>query len=345
MADRHPLAAPIREAGFELFGVLPAGPSQSMPRFAEWLTAGRHGTMEWMAKPAGVARRADPREILPSVQSIVVLAFRYTPDPIPDDLLNDPSRGIIARYALYDDYHTIIPKKLNQVAAAIEQQFGGGEWRAYTDTGPFLEREWARRAGLGFVGRNSNLIHYQLGSYLFLAEILMSVRLPEYSRLQPGSCGNCRQCVGDCPTGAILENNTIDARRCISYLTIEHRGPIPEWVRPLMKNRIYGCDICQEVCPWNRKPTAQAKADFRVRSDLVAPPLRDLLYFDDESFRERFRRSPIRRAKREGFMRNVAVALGNWGSPEARDLLTGILRHDPSALVREHADWALAKSR
>lgn len=337
----HPLKPIVQQSGFDLFGVLPVSAALTMPKFKEWLGEDMHGTMEWMATERSVTRRSDPREIMPNAQSVITLAFKYTPQEIPDTLLNDPSRGIIARYALYDDYHKVIEHKLKLLAAEMQKTYGAFEWKAYVDTGPFLEREWAQRAGLGFIGRNSNLIHYQLGSYLFLSELLVSIPLPEYTHRQIGSCGTCRNCVDNCPTGAINDDNTIDARKCISYITIEHKGAIPEWIRPLMKNRIYGCDICQEVCPWNRKPRAQEKIDFRVREDLVAPKLETLLFFDDESYRSRFAKSPIKRAKRERFMRNVAIALGNWGTQDAKLLLLDIQRQDPSPLVQEHVDWAL----
>lgn len=334
----------VSKQGFELFGIVPIGPSETIPYFTEWLEAGMHGTMQWIERPDSTAKRENPAAILPGAQSIITVAFSYTPAPIPDELLNDPSRGIIARYALYDDYHVVIEKKLKQLAEGLQELYGSFGWKAYVDTGPFLEREWAARAGLGFIGRNSNLIHFKLGSYLFLAELLVDIELPEYTQKSRGSCARCTNCIDKCPTGAIVADKTIDARKCISYITIEHREAIPEWMRPLMKNRIYGCDICQEVCPYNASKAEQQKSDFQVREDLVAPKLADLLFFDDESFRQRFLRSPIRRAKREGFMRNVAVALGNWESDEAHALLNTIIEQDPSPLVRDHARWGLQHS-
>ncbi len=332
-----------QEAGFELFGVLPIGPTETGPAFQEWLEKGMHGSMEWIAGDEAIAKRNDPREILGSIQSIMTLGFRYTPPEISHELLHDPSRGIIARYALYDDYHEVIAKKLKKLARAIEEKNGDPSWKAYVDTGPILEREWAQRAGLGYIGKNSNLINYEFGSYLFLAELFFSVEMPVVQAKQMGSCGSCTNCMDWCPTGAIVADKTVDARKCISYLTIEHRGAIPEEIRPLMKNRIYGCDICQEVCPWNGKPKAQEKADFKVREDLVAPPLETLLFFDDEAFKERFRKSPIKRAKREGFMRNVSIALGNWGTHDAQLLLHEIQKRDDSPLVQEHVTWALKR--
>lgn len=337
------IVACANEHGFELCGVLPVGPATTTAALKEWLGEGMHATMEWMARPDALEKRADPRKIFPSAKSIVVLAYQYTPEPIPAELLNDPSRGIIARYALYDDYHTVIERKLSELARWLQRSMGVHEYRTYVDTGPVLEREWAEAAGLGFTGRNANLIHYQKGSYVFLCEILVDAALPVITERKLGSCGTCHACGNACPTDAIVSDRAIDARKCISYLTIEHRGSIPEWVRPLMKNRIYGCDICQEVCPWNRKPAPQQKMDFRVRADLIAPPLEKLLFFDDESFRVRFQKSPIKRAKREGFMRNVSIALGNWGSPEAHALLQEIVDHDASLLVQEHAQWAIAR--
>jgi len=331
--------------GFELYGCLPIGKSTTAESLRRWIAEGMQGTMEWMARPDAIAKRSDPALILPSAKSLIVMAYQYTPPQIPQELLNDPSRGIIARYALYDDYHTVIDRKLTAIAEELVRSAGVQKWKAYVDTGPILEREWAETAGLGFTGRNANVINYQKGSYLFLCEILVDVALPVVQHRKIGSCGTCHNCSAGCPTGAIVADRTIDARKCISYLTIEHRGSIPEWIRPLMKNRIYGCDICQEVCPWNGKPLAQQKSDFVVRADLVAPKLETLLFFDDESFRTRFAKSPIKRAKREGLMRNVSIALGNWGTSDARLLLQDILQKDHSQMVREHAQWALARIR
>ncbi|MFH1426382.1 MAG: tRNA epoxyqueuosine(34) reductase QueG [Candidatus Kerfeldbacteria bacterium] len=335
----------VRQGGFDVFGVLPIGPSCTVPKLVEWIDAGMHGDMGWMAREDAVGKRANPAEILPNAQSIILLGFQYTPPPIPDELLNDPSRGIIARYALYDDYHDVVKKKLKVLAESLQQELGAFDWKAYVDTGPFLEREWAERAGLGFVGRNSNLINFNVGSYLFLAEMIVSIDLPEWkgpdNKGARGSCANCRNCIEACPTKAIVADKTIDSNRCISYLTIEHKGVVPEELRPLMKNRIYGCDICQEVCPWNNKKNASDKPDFQIREDLVAPKLETLLFFDDESFRERFRKSPILRAKREGFMRNIAIALSNWGTEEANELLRVIKKNDPSELVRQHAELGM----
>ncbi len=343
MISKEQITALVQENGFDLHGVVPIGKSTTFTALETWLEKGMNGTMQWMSREDTVEKREDPHAILPNAQSVIVLAFNYTPPEIPEELLNDPSRGIIARYALYDDYHDIVGDKLKRIGEGIERAHDGlMDWKAYVDTGPFLEREWAQRAGLGFIGKNSNLINYQVGSYLFLAEILVSIPLPTMKKEENGGCARCTNCITGCPTNAIVADKTVDARKCISYMTIEHKGEIPEWMRPLMKNRIYGCDICQEVCPWNqRKQDAVEKSDFLVRADLVAPKLESLLFFDDESFREKFTKSPIKRAKREGFMRNVSVALGNWKYADAMRLLEEIIEKDPSELVQEHARWGL----
>lgn len=331
----------VKEAGFDLFGVMPIGKSETAAILQKWIAQKNHGEMLWMERSDAIEKRSDPRKILLGARTVLSLAWKYTPPEIPEALVEDPSRGIIARYALYDDYHDVIKKALHRLAQSLRLEFGDFEYKAYVDTGPFLEREWASRAGLGYIGRNSNLIHYTMGSYLFLAEILLTIPLEEYTVRSRGSCAQCTNCVTSCPTGAILDNNTIDARKCISYMTIEYKGSIPLPFRPLMKNRIYGCDICQEVCPWNKAPKPQQKKEFVVREELVAPYLKDLLFFDDTDFKKQFRKSPIKRATREGFMRNVSVALGNWGSKDALRLLRTIQKNETSEIVREHAKWAI----
>lgn len=339
----------IASEGFELFGVLPIGKSETYPALQKWIDAGMHADMDWMSREDAMEKREDPRNILSTAKYVITLAFNYAPYEISQELLDDPSRGIIARYALYDDYHKVIKKRLVRLGKALSVKVGGCDWKAYVDTGPFLEREWAERAGLGFTGRNSLLINNKLGSYLFLSEILVSAELPVIQYEKKGSCARCTNCMDKCPTGAIVADRTVDARKCISYLTIEHKGSIPEQFRPLMRNRIYGCDICQEVCPWNQNRGEQEKSDFKIREQLVAPKLEQLLIFDEDEFRERFAGSPIRRAKREGFMRNVSIALGNFGasahadSADAKQLLHIIQKHDDSAVVQEHVDWALKR--
>ncbi|OGY86898.1 MAG: tRNA epoxyqueuosine(34) reductase QueG [Candidatus Kerfeldbacteria bacterium RIFOXYA2_FULL_38_24] len=332
---------------------MPVSPSKTFFHFKNWLQAGNQAQMHWLARPDAVDKRADLRKIMPNAQSVLVLGFRYTPPAIPQNLLNDPARGIIARYALYDDYHQILKQKLKLIVVSLKQSLGDFSDKIYVDTGPILERELAVYANLGFIGRHSNLIHRQLGSYLFLAEIITSVKKENFlffekklTVSQNNACQLCHKCQTNCPTQAIVDNKIIDARKCISYLTIEHQGVIPSALRPLLKNRIYGCDLCQEVCPYNQTAQAQkavVKNDFTQHPDLVAPLLESLLFFQEEEFKEKFKNSPILRAKREGLMRNVAVALGNWHHPRARILLKQILRKDPSLLVRTHAQWGLMR--
>lgn len=335
----------VTRFGFDLFGIVPITKSRNAEQLDAWLAHGMYGNMEWMARESSVAKRKDPLQIMPEAKRLLVLAYQYTPPVIPVELLNDPSRGIIARYALYNDYHDLIENKIELLVGALQQQHGEFSWKAYIDTGPILEREWATTAGLGFIGRNSNLINSRLGSYLFLAEVLVDTELPVTEQVVKRNCARCNSCRVKCPTQAIVQDKVIDARLCISYQTIESKACIPEELRPLLKNRIYGCDICQEVCPWNKNVAAQTKADFKVRPELIAPPLKSLLFFTDQEFHDFFRKSPIKRVKREGFMRNVSVALGNWGSAEAKVLLEQIIKNDPSDLVREHGSWGLGRIR
>jgi epoxyqueuosine reductase len=257
----------------------------------------------------------------------------------------------VASYAWGSDYHDLLLPRLDQLAASLKAITGPGNGtaiahRAYVDTGPILERELGARAGLGFVGKNTNLIHPRLGSWFFLGELLLPFELTASAASSKGAgdtCGRCTRCLDACPTGAFAAPYLLDARRCISYLTIELKGPIPRELRPLMGNRIFGCDICQEVCPWNRrfaKPSAEPA--FQPRPGAIGPLLLDLMALDDEGFRQRFRGSPIKRAKRRGLLRNVAVALGNWGNPSAIPALAQAL-HDVEPLIRGHAAWAMGR--
>jgi epoxyqueuosine reductase len=299
------------------------------------------------ARPDAVVRRADVTGALPGARSVVAVAVNYHTRPLPPGLRDNPSRGVIAGYAWGHDYHDALTPRLHPLAGLIETLTGRpAAHRAYVDTGPLLEREIAAQAGLGFVGKNTNLIHPRLGSWLFLGQLLLTVELPP-SPAEPGSrpltCGRCTRCLEACPTDAFVAPYLLDARRCISYLTIELKGPIPRRLRPLVGNRIFGCDICQEVCPWNRRfarPTAEPA--FQPRPGAAAPRLLNLMALDEEGFRHRFRGSPVKRAKRRGLLRNVAVALGNWGHPAALPALARALR-DTEPLIRGHAAWALGR--
>jgi epoxyqueuosine reductase len=273
--------------------------------------------------------------------------FQEDPPGVPDD----PARGVIARYARGHDYHDVIKDRLLELHRWIEAcEERPVEGRAYVDTGPILEREMAVRAGVGWFGKNTMLIHPKQGSYFFLGLLLLDLDLDADAPFQEDHCGTCRSCLDACPTGALLGRDAsgapvMDAPRCISYLTIEHRGSIPVELRPLMGNRVYGCDICQEVCPWNERFAQPSdESAYRAREGLDGPSLVDLaerlLSLDEKEFREAFRGSPITRAKRSGLLRNVCVALGNWGDAKATPILGQALA-DRDALVREHATWAL----
>jgi epoxyqueuosine reductase len=339
------IVAEAKRLGFDLVGIEAAEPPLTAGLYRDWLQKGRHGEMAYLARPDAVARRADPGRILPGVRSVVTVGANYHAQPLPSNLRDDPSRGIVASYAWGDDYHDLLTPRLHQLAGFIATATGGPlGYRAYVDTGPQLERDLAARAGLGFVGKNTSLIHPRLGSWLFLGELLLTMDLPPvHPDAPPGICGRCTRCLAACPTQAFVAPYILDARRCISYLTIELKGQIPPELRPLMGQRIFGCDICQEVCPWNRRfarPTAEPA--FQLRPDAIAPRLLDLIALDEEGFQERFRGSPIKRAKRRGLLRNVAVALGNWGHPAAVPALVGAL-HDAEPLIRGHAAWALGR--
>ena len=341
-----------RELGFGLVGVASVEESAHMDLYREWVEDGRHGDMGYLAREDAIARRADLRQTLPSVRSAIVVAHDYFQED-PLGVPADPSRGVIARYARGQDYHGTIEKRLRAlhrwIEASVEDPVEG---RVYVDTGPILERELAVRAGVGWFGKNTMLIHPKRGSYFFLGLLLLDLDLDADAPFQEDHCGTCRSCLDACPTGALLGRDpsgapVMDAPRCISYLTIEHRGPIPVELRPLMGNRVYGCDICQEVCPWNERFAEPAEEEaYRVRKGLDGPALVELadqlLVVDDEGFRELFRGSAIKRAKRAGLLRNVCVALGNWGAAEAVLVLVRALE-DTEALVRGHAAWALGR--
>jgi epoxyqueuosine reductase len=340
------------DLGFDLVGVTPAGPSLDFARFQQWLAAGYDGQMAYLAHR--MAERADLRLLLPEARSAIVLGVSYHSQELPATLRNDPSRGQIAAYAWGDDYHEAIKPLLFQLDAAIRAASGRTTLgRAYVDTGPVLERSWAQEAGLGFIGKNACLIAPRLGSWTFLALLLTPEEIAPFSLLSGGerqearapaqSCGACTRCLDVCPTHALVAPHLLDGRRCISYLTIELRGAIPHPLRPQMGNWIFGCDLCQEICPYNRRFARPARlAALQARPEVVAPRLLDLLALDEAGFRQRFRRSPVLRAKRRGLLRNVCVALGNWGDPVVVPALVEAL-HDDEPLVRGHAAWALGR--
>ncbi len=330
-----------QKLGFELVGIIPVEPSQTIGRYEQWLKDGYAGGMGYLERHLSLKR--DPRQILPEAQSIIALAINYyTLDP-PKSLAADPSRGQISRYAWGTDYHSLIRSKLDQLATFIQKTAEEKiKTRVYVDTAPVLEREYAERAGIGWSAKNTNVINWRAGSWFFLGGILVSIKLETDALPLRGSCGTCTRCIEACPTDAILAPNILDSRLCISYLTIELKGSIPRELRPQIDNLIFGCDICQEVCPWNSKATPTKERGFYPREGNFAPKLLSLINMTQEQFSKRFRNSPIKRAKRSGFLRNVAVALGNWKDRAAVPALKKAL-NDDQPLVRGHAAWALGQ--
>lgn len=310
----------------------------SLPReqfFTDWLTQGHAGQMAYLARDP--QRRIDPMLPFPQAQSVICLGYPYFPPRVPEIDWRSELRGRIAAYATGMDYHDTIQAKLRTLVVYLQQSIPGLWARPYVDTGPLFEREWAYRSGLGWFGKNTMLLRKGTGSWFFLAEILVSIEL-EGEGIPQAHCGKCTHCLTDCPTHALEEGYILKAPLCISYLTIEHRGPIPYALRPQMGNWIFGCDVCQEVCPWNKK-FAQLRGEH---SEELFPSLPELMTLDEAGFRARFSRSAIRRTKRRGLLRNVAIALGNSGNPEAIPVLQTAL-YDPEPLVRSHAVWALGQ--
>jgi epoxyqueuosine reductase len=338
------------ELGFDDCRVTTALPPASADRFTDWLAQERHGGMQYLARNA--PKRVDPQLVLPGVRSIVCLALSYhdgsRPGPAgPGALAGETGngRGVVARYARHADYHDVLAAPLKELSAFMDGLGGPGTrslW--YVDTGPVLERDLAQRAGLGFVGKHTNVIHPRLGNWLFLAEILTTLEL-EPDGPARNRCGTCTRCLDACPTGALPAPFQLDARRCISYLTIELKGSIPVELRPLLGRRIYGCDDCLEACPWNRFAVEAGRLmSSQRRVDLAEPDLLELLALDDAGFKARFAGTPILRTKRRGLLRNVCVALGNIGSVAALLALERALQ-DPEPLIVEHAAWAIAAIR
>ena len=337
-----------RRLGFELAGVTTAHPPEHWLLFEAWLEAGRHGEMAYLATEHSRTRRADPRRILPECQSILMLGVRY-PAPLFDgEISEDKLAGRVAAYACGNDYHDVLVPRLEALVYFIEGQVGRPILnRFYTDTGPLLERDLAQRAGLGWIGKNTCLIHPRMGSYFFLAEILLGIDLEPDSPFITDHCGTCTRCLEACPTSCIAPDRTIDARRCLSYLTIELKGAIPRDLRTSLGNWVFGCDVCQQVCPWNQRFAAsQGDPVFSAQTGRQQPDLLEEISLSPEDFSIKFKGSPLKRAKRKAYLRSVTVALGNHlarGKRLAIPALANTLRYDPDALVRQHAAWALAQ--
>jgi len=323
---------------------------------------GLHGEMRYLGVDNSVQKRSDPRLILPECKSILILATRYPKSEHPMSLkralptvtagLGDNSfkqwhgliHGKIAAYAWGDDYHDILVRRLRYLSDFIQEKNSNSiPHRYYTDTGPILERDLAQRAGLGWIGKNTCLINPQFGSYFFLAEILLGIDLEVDQPFLYDRCGSCTRCLQACPTQCILPDRTLDACRCISYLTIESKGAIPTHLRAMMGDWVFGCDICQQVCPWNRFADNNVNPEFKPRSDLPEPSLNREMTLTQEDFSQKFKNSPVKRARRSGYLRNVAIALGNSKDPVAVPVLRTALLTDPEPQVRAHAAWALSE--
>ena len=346
------IKARAAELGFDPVGIADAEPSRHMDLYRAWIERGAHGDMAYLAHPDAVARREDLQGTLEGARSVVVVADQYfqeDPPGIPDD----PARAVIARYARGHDYHDVMKERLQELLTWIQGELDLPiEGRVYIDTGPILERELASRAGLGWFGKNTMLIDPTRGSYFFVGLLLLDLELEPDEPFTEDRCGTCRACLDACPTGALLGRDEdgapiMDAPRCISYLTIEHRGSIARELRPLMGNRVYGCDICQEVCPWNETFAEPGDEDaYRAKEGLNGPELVELaerlLGLTGKGFLREFAGSPMTRARRKGLLRNVCIALGNWGAEEAVPPLVSALS-DSAPMVRGHAAWALGR--
>jgi epoxyqueuosine reductase len=327
-----------RALGFDSCKIAGAAAPRHAEEFRTWLRAGAAGEMDWLAR--GEEKRCDPQQVLPGARSVIVVALNYWQGEISAKPRHQATTGKIARYAWGKDYHDIMLPKLEQLSAFLSDH--GGTQKCYVDTGPILERDHAAEAGIGWHGKSTMLVDPKLGTWFFLAEILTTLELPA-DGAQPDRCGTCTRCITACPTGAITDAHHLDARRCISYLTIELKGSIPLELRPLISDRIYGCDDCLDACPWNRFAAVSREAAFAARPGM-AMPLRDYLALNDTQFRTLFRGSPIKRIKRRGFLRNVCVALGNTGGDADLPALERAAL-DSEPLIAEHALWAIKQIR
>jgi epoxyqueuosine reductase len=346
------------ELGFDLVGIAPAGLAPHAQEYADWVAAGMAGEMAYMSRDPD--RRSDLRRVLPGAQSVIVVGLSHYTLQLPDEVKNDPARGLIARYAWGIDYHAVMTPRLNDLAKFVREESSAGipmpatnvgismpaampATKVYVDTGAVLERDWAQMAGLGFIGKNTCVINPHMGSWLFLGVLITDLDLEIDQPIEHVGCGKCTRCLVACPTDAFTSPYVLDARKCISYLTIELRGSIPIEFRSMLGNRIFGCDICQDVCPWPARfarPTHE-RSFFPIDLDRAAPRLIDLARLSEDQFKQKFAGTPILRSRRRGVLRNVAVALGNWGSIETREALS-LLASDDDPIIAEHARWGLS---
>jgi epoxyqueuosine reductase len=348
--------------GFELVGVAPAAPADGFERLRDWLSHGFAGAMDYLPRHADARRH--PAAVLPAVRSVVMVGMNYQSEggaeprektgtgagtgtearghvPVPDASSPSP-RGRVARYARGADYHDVLRERLKRLLAWLQAERPGCRGRAVVDTAPLLERDYARRAGLGWFGKNTMLINRRQGSYFFLGALLTDVELAPDAPHETSHCGTCTACLDACPTDAFAAPGVLDARRCISYVTIELRGPVPGGLREGLGDWVFGCDVCQEVCPWNRKAPPGAEPALAPRPDLEALDLEEVLGLTEEEFHRRFAGTALTRPRRAGLLRNAALVLGNTGGPEALPALRRAL-NDPEPLVREAAAWAVGR--
>jgi epoxyqueuosine reductase len=339
MSIRDAIRAKALELGFDAVGFAKAELApEAQENLKAFIAEGLHGEMDWM--PAKADRRGDPQVLWPEARSVVVLGLNYGPDEDPLEAEPAADRANISVYARHRDYHDVLKKKLKSLGRWIADTHKT-EVKVFVDTAPVMEKPLAQAGGIGWQGKHTNLVSRGLGSWLFLGEVFLALDLaPDAS--ESDHCGECRRCLDACPTRAFPAPYRIDARRCISYLTIEHKGPIPHDLRPLIGNRIYGCDVCLAVCPWNKFAKVAAQPELKARADLTAPELAELASLDDAAFRQRFSGSAVKRIGRDRFLRNVLIAIGNSGTSSLASSAQQLLS-DPSPLVREAAVWALGR--
>ena len=330
------------ELGFEQLGIADCELGQAETRLLAWLDRGWHGDMGFMA--AHGTRRTRPADLVPGTLRVISVRMNYFPPAATDamQVLGDGSRAYVARYALGRDYHKVLRSRLQQLCEKIEREAGEFAYRVFTDSAPVMEVELASKAGLGWRGKHTLLLNREAGSWFFLGDIYTDLPLP-LDGPQEEHCGTCSRCIDICPTRAIIAPYQLDARRCISYLTIEHKGDIPEELRPLMGNRVYGCDDCQLVCPWNRFAQSASLPDFAVRNGLDAAGMVELFGWSEAQFESRLEGSAIRRIGHERWLRNLAVGLGNAPTSDAVVAALKARGHHPSAMVRKHVAWALQR--
>ncbi|MCS7015962.1 MAG: tRNA epoxyqueuosine(34) reductase QueG [Gemmatales bacterium] len=334
------IKAQARYSGFDLVGIAPAAEPASWHYYQDWLTQGYAGQMHYMHHQAQA--RSHPRHVFPQVRSIILVGLNYKPKRLVSQQILPAHVGRVSAYAQSRDYHRVLRKKLEQLLRWLQQEVPDCQGRAVVDSAPLLERDFARRAGLGWFGKNTMLINKRLGSFFFLGALLVSIPLQPDPPLETNHCGSCTACLDACPTQALIAPYTLDARRCISYLTIELRGPIPREMRSKLGDWMFGCDICQDVCPWNRKSPVSQCPELRPRPDLEQLDLYQLFFLTEEEFTRKFAGTPLLRARRDGLLRNAAVVLGNRKDPSAVPALQQGL-NDPSPIVRQAAAWALGR--